>query len=140
MEFKTSISGRKPADAESRLRRYMSGLLNAESRDYILAATDGVRFNVYGCQIADGAPLRPDDATPFLKGSADPKRGAVDGDLRAGGEAIPRIRGLATRAESPRIRAGNAQALCRLGCAPRGRRSGMPYGIAGTARGAPPDL
>ena len=67
MEFKTSIMGRKLADAESQLRRYVSGLLNAEKRNYILVATDGIRFNVYGYQIADGAPL------PARRRHADPQ-------------------------------------------------------------------
>ena len=59
MEFKTSISGRRLADAEGQLRRYASGLLNAEKRDYTLVATDGIRFNVYGYRVADGESLRP---------------------------------------------------------------------------------
>ena len=101
MEFKTSISGRKLADAEGQLRGYVSGLLNAESRDYTLVATDGIRFNVYGYRVAGGAPLRPDDVTLILKGSMDLKRGAVDGDPCTGGEVIPKIRRLAARAESP---------------------------------------
>lgn len=140
MEFKTSIMGRKLADAESQLRRYASGLLNAESRNYTLVATDGVRFNVYGYQIADGAPLRPDDVTLFLKSSVDLKRGTVDGDLCTDGAVISKMYELVARVESPQTPAGNTHALYRLGRAPRGRRSGILRRIAGTVRGTPPDL
>ena len=135
MEFKTSMRARKLADAEGQLRRYASGLLNAEKRDYILVATDGIRFNVYGCQIADGAPLRPDDVTLFLKSYTDLKRRVVDGDLYADGAAISKMCELVTRSESSQTPTENAQAAYRLGRAPRRRRSGTPWGIAGTARG-----
>ena len=111
MEFKTSLE-RHSEQAKKQLREYVSGLLNVERRDYVLVATDGIRFNVYNYQItSDSAPLQPCDIKLGLKNFIDVKQRLVGGETLEDELVIDKIRELVTQTELPKIPAKNAQLL-----------------------------
>ena len=112
MEFKTSLSDKKREDAKTQLRRYVSGLLNEEKRNYTLVATDGIRFEIYRYYITtDASPIKPDDIKLGLKTTIDVKQRMVDADVLSDELVISSIREFIQQTEPPRVLAKTAPLL-----------------------------